>query len=425
MPDLPEELTAYVRAHRIRQHGMENGYVEKTGKRVKKWRGYYHDYRQNPDGTQKRIKLKTILGPVSEMSKAQAEDALRLFIRRRNSLPVAETPKATVASLCDDYLQLREGDWQGATRDTNASILTLIKAALGERVIEAVQPEDIKLFINSLPKRTWKTPTGRIKTGCSESQADKCITYVRAIFDLATERAAKRGVLFLNPARSKAVPLTVPVACRKPDKTILPPQELPRLLQQLNEADQLAVWLAAISLRPGEAFAIQGGDVGPRCIRIEDSLSRDRELKDTKTHKHKYVFVPAELDSRIHRWLAEHNIGPRDFLFVNEAGRPMSVGNFLKRRLRPAAKRAGIATLDVDFQMLRRSFGTLGVAIGGDLKSIQAQMGHARPDMTLLEYAQPVDDARCRLVQRIEDILLGKEPMPVDLTVKLGSRLVN
>jgi hypothetical protein len=250
-------LSAYSAVHRIRRHGMENGYVEKTGKRVKKWRGYYHDYRQQPDGTQKRIKLKTILGPVSEMNKAQAEEALRVFIRRRNSMPVTETPQATVATLCDDYLALHEGDWEDATRATNNSILTLIKAALGERAIEAVEPDELKRFINSLPKRTWKTPTGQLRTGCSESQAEKCITYARAIFDLAAERAAKRGVLFVNPACSKAVPLTVPARCRKPDKTILPPQELPRLMKQLNEADQLAVWLAAVSLRPA------------RCLRFE------------------------------------------------------------------------------------------------------------------------------------------------------------
>ena len=103
-----------------------------------------------------------------------------------------------------------------------------------------------------------------------------------------------------------------------------------------------------------------------------------------------------------------------------------SVKNFLRRRLRPAARRAAITTLDVDFQMLRRSFATLAGAIsGGGAKSIQAQMGHARPDMWLLEYAQPVDEMRRRLLERMERILLGKEPVPVDLTAKLGSKLVN
>ena len=45
----------------------------------------------------------------------------------------------------------------------------------------------------------------------------------------------------------------------------------------------------------------------------------------------------------------------------------MSVDNLRKRFLTPAAKRAGITALDIDFQMLRPSFSTLSGAIGGDM----------------------------------------------------------
>jgi integrase len=170
--------------------------------------------------------------------------------------------------------------------------------------------------------------------------------------------------------------------------------------------------LAIISLRPSEIFAVMGRNVGPGFIHIQNSLSKHRELDDTKTGRDKYISLPPELDDEIHCFMTEHGVGPNDLLFTTRTGTPLSVKNFLRRRLRPAARRAAITTLDVDFQMLRRSFATLAGAIsGGDAKSIQTQMGHARPDMWLLEYAQPVDEMRRRLLERMERILLGKEPV--------------
>jgi hypothetical protein len=123
-------LAAYTAAHRTRQRGLEDGYVDKTGKREKKWRGWYHVYVKKDDGTETRIKRKRIIGPVVGMTKAQAEEEHRIWIRRFHTLPAAETPAATVATLCDDLFQLREGDWEDAARSCNASVFGLIKAGL-------------------------------------------------------------------------------------------------------------------------------------------------------------------------------------------------------------------------------------------------------------------------------------------------------
>ena len=101
-------LGAYTAAHRTRQRGLEDGYVDKTGKREKKWRGWYHVYVKKDDGTETRIKRKRIIGPVVGMTKAEAEEEHRIWIRRFHTLPAAETPAATVATLCDDLFQLRD-----------------------------------------------------------------------------------------------------------------------------------------------------------------------------------------------------------------------------------------------------------------------------------------------------------------------------
>jgi integrase len=76
-------------------------------------------------------------------------------------------------------------------------------------------------------------------------------------------------------------------------------------------------------------------------------------------------------------------------------------------------------------KMLRRSFATIGHALGLDLKAIQAQMGHARPDMTAIEYMQPVDALRMEQMNRLGQMMRGEMPIPVDVMAKLGSKRVN
>src|SRR5262245_41206372 len=119
------DLAAYTGSRRTRQRGMENGTVKKTGKRVKKWEGTYHVWVQLPGGTERRDPRRKVLGLCAEMTKGEAEEALRVFIRRTHLQPAAETASATVATLADDLLQLHEGDWEDATRGTNASVLAL------------------------------------------------------------------------------------------------------------------------------------------------------------------------------------------------------------------------------------------------------------------------------------------------------------
>jgi site-specific recombinase XerD len=306
--------------------------------------------------------------------------------------------------------------------DTNDGILKAFLTGFGERPIATVTAEELKRYVNSLPKRTWKTKKGKIKNeGASESFVKKTITHIRGLFDLAVEK----DFIAKHPSRSLTIKLKVPKQTRKPDKSVFPPQDFLKLLAVMNEQDQLVVWLAAFSLRPNEIFAIRGAAVGPDFIHIENAMSNEWELKGTKTDKGKFVALGEDLARKTHRWMAAKGIQPQDFLFKTRIGTVMTDENFLKKHLRPAAKRAKIATIDVDHQMLRRSFATLANALGFDVKNIQAQMGHARPDMSLIEYAQPVDEVRRRQIQHMEDVLLGKAPMPVDLTAKLGSRLVN
>jgi integrase len=98
--------------------------------------------------------------------------------------------------------------------------------------------------------------------------------------------------------------------------------------------------------------------------------------------------------------------------------------NFLKRRLKAAVERTQIPVEGVNFRMLRRSFATLGQVVGLDVKAIQSQLGHARPDLTAGVYMQPIDQKTAEQIKLLEDMLAGRVPWPVDVEARLGKGLI-
>jgi integrase len=426
-------LSEYAKQHRDRPHGNEDGSVKQIGKKVKKWEGIYHVYVTGEDGKTRRDTRRRVIGECARMTKTQARDEHRDFLRRLNSQPIAVKPKDTVAQICDDYFRLKSADWGENRCRTQRSILDHgIKPALGDRAIDSVTPDDLKLFVNALPERTYtphtvtKRPDGTLKTiysnkqktGASEGYCKMVITALRCVFDLAFERDLIRK----NPARSKAIKLTVPKSAKPPDKSVFPPSQLPALLAELSDEDRLIVNLSFEGgTRPNELFAVKGADVGSNILIIRRALTQKRKFKDPKTASSVRVIVLGPLlAAEVREWVRSNGIGPDDLLFSTRKGTPKNRGNFLERSLRPAAQRAGIAASNVDFRMLRRSFATAGNAFGLDLKAIQSQMGHANPNITASVYMQPVDGVRVRQIEQFELMLRGKIPMPVDMETKLG-----
>lgn len=120
---------------------------------------------------------------------------------------------------------------------------------------------------------------------------------------------------------------------------------------------------AVCGLRPGEALALRIDDFEGNQLRIDEAL-KERQLGedrigDTKTDESdSYVPVPPDLSREIAEWIAGHSQhdNPRAFLFLNRRGTGFSVGNYLKKQLKPLAQSVGI--LDLTQQAFRRTSST-------------------------------------------------------------------
>jgi integrase len=95
--------------------------------------------------------------------------------------------------------------------------------------------------------------------------------------------------------------------------------------------------------------------------------------------------------------------GPEDLVFQSlRKGAPMRDNNILCRHIKPAARELGLDF--VNWQVLRRSFGTwLGMAKVG-VKDAQALMRHAHASTTQDIYQQFVPESQRRAVEQLSSL---------------------
>lgn len=424
-------LAEYGSQHRTRQPGLETGTVKKVRD---KWIGYYHTYKLQPDGTKKRIGRKKLLGLVAQMTKTDAKRALADFLRSLGHQPKAQGP-VTFGHVAEKYLTLRKENWSESYERTMRSMFKhLLLPVLRERPISEITAEELKRLIDTLPARQWRsrpklasdgegkrTPLpGKLHHGISTSYVGQCIAHLRAIFDLAQEQ----DLIGKNPARSKSttLKLQIPKRARTPDKSILPPHDFLRLLEVLERRERIIMWIAMLGgNRPNEIFALKVEHVGVDRLYVEGALDEKRRLKETKTGKVREVLLPPMVRADLGDWIRSNRLHAGDWLFSTRRGTPLNRQKVLQRKIRKAALRAQIRTLDVDFQMMRRSFATVLVILGGDVKSVQGQMGHSQPRMTL-DYAQSTDVHLAAQLARAERILRGMDAWPEEAYAKMTAK---
>ena len=118
------------------------------------------------------------------------------------------------------------------------------------------------------------------------------------------------------------------------------------------------------------------------------------------------VTVPDILIPALQSW-REYcaSAGHEALIFPSETGGPMRHDNWLRRRLKPVAKAAGI-TERVNFRVLRRTFATNAQGHGNP-KDVQAHLRHTDIGTTLNEYTQSIPESVRQLVNSVANDVMG------------------
>jgi integrase len=165
--------------------------------------------------------------------------------------------------------------------------------------------------------------------------------------------------------------------------------------------------LAKAGLRPGEAFALQPGDIDwrNRVIRVERAWNLQR-IEPTKTYEERTVDLSPDLLHSLERhviWVKSEALrcgwGEPEWLFPNDEGKPHDesrVRKFHKKGLKDA-KLPSFRLYD-----LRHTYASLLLAAGAPITYVSAQLGHSNPSTTLKYYARWIPSRGQRWVDLLD-----------------------
>jgi integrase len=356
-----------------------------------RWRVYF----RGPDGREGNKKAEKIIdrdlaaemgfelaydGP---LTKTDARKVLEKLIRESNASPASvASAKMTFADLAREYIAMSQAGWLPHTRRVNVAIIEYhLIAKLGTRPARQLTDVELQGFMNEY-----------VEKGTSKSLISKIRLFLRAIL----KRAVKKQIVSFNPAEDVRAKST-----KKSSELWHPAEECAALYAELSGRDHLAARiLVQLGLRSEELFALRRNDVRGEEMVIDEAI-QEGDVKDTKTEASEgSVFIPPDLAIELKHHLDMIDPSPTAWLFPSSRkGIPTRPGDFLKRVLKPAAIRAGIAprrnasgkeTTGLNFQSLRRTSSTLFGARAKDPKLVQAHLRHADPQVTLEHYQKAI-----------------------------------
>jgi integrase len=295
----------------------QQGYVYKTGKKIKTWYGMFREDVMRPDGSFLRRQRNVKLGTLSELpTKSAAQQALARHIcglgRTMTELKFSE--------LVDRWRATIVPTIKRTTATYYGNILRAhIVPAFGEKQISAITRFDVESFLAE-----------RARMYCRNTLRGMRVSLGRVL-----SWAVQCDWLKKNPCSG----VRLPQAGERIVRTILTPTQIADIAERLNEPyATLVLFLAITGLRIGEAVGVKRSDFDGDLLRVRRRIYEGK-ADTTKTKKSaRDLPIPDALRSRL------FSVSGREWIFEsqNSAPTPVNPGNALKRYIRPAVRSLGI-----------------------------------------------------------------------------------
>ena len=375
------------------------GRDEVTGKQV--WRTCTAE---RPEGLSPKAERRAIERAAEDWEKQQRNDYKKGLEPNRD--------KMTLMEFVNGHWWPNSIEAAGHAPNTLISYKKLSRVILehfGERIrLVEIDPERVGAFVRWL----------KVDRGYSEWTVKMHFNLLRGILSYAVAC----GYLESSPVERMRQQDRPSVAYQEPD--FLTAEEIKAFLSALeSDEDMPELWKAYFQLlifggvRRGEAFAVQWRDYDAarkeltisKSVTLTGNPNAETAVKETKKKKTRRVPVSdtlaAALEAR-RREVTEHYgaCDPAWYIFGAVENPEKTVSpNRAYDRLSAFQRKHGLRRTSV--HLLRHSFASLCLQGGGNLKELQAVLGHSRASTTLLFYAGIAESQNRAAVESVEKLI--------------------
>jgi integrase len=176
-------------------------------------------------------------------------------------------------------------------------------------------------------------------------------------------------------------------------------------------------WVAALTgLRAGEICGLpaESVDFNRKTISVTQSAWYGQLQAPKSRSAVRTVPIPGILSDVLRAYLREWKPNPDRLLFATRTGKPHTSNKVVQRKLWPILDSLKIPR--AGFHAFRHAASTLLIDLGASPATVQAQLGHSDPRITLSAYSHTVDKSQRKAVERLAKILIPNDAKTVVTT---------
>ena len=341
---------------------------------------------------------KQIQRSITDKSKKVVAQKLKAAVAAIDAGTYKAPCKMTVAQWLDIWVAEYLNSVKPLTKHNyNKQVQKHLKPALGAARLETLDTHTIQRFYNSL-----------IASGLSP----KTVKNVHGILHCALQQAIACDYIYRNPADACKLPKVT-----KPEIKPLEPEEIARLLKEAEQDDYCNLFIVAMftGMRQGELLGLawECVDFQTGIITVKQQLQcKDGNyfLETPKSGKNRTILpAPIVMDAlrnQLERQQKEQEQAGKmwdnqfNLVFTDALGKYL-VRRTVVKHFKKISQRAGISD-DARFHDLRHSFAVSSLYAGDDIKTVQANLGHATAQFTLDVYGHVTQKMRQESANRMQ-----------------------
>ena len=341
---------------------------------------------------------KQIQRSITEKTKKVVAQKLRAAMTDLDAGTYKAPCKMTVAQWLDIWVTEYLNSVKPLTKHNyNKQVQKHFKPALGAVRLDALDTHTIQRFYNSLS---------------ASGLSPKTVKNLHGILHCALQQAIACDYLSRNPADACKLPKVT-----KPEIKPLEPEEIARLLKEAEQDDYCNLFIVAMftGMRQGELLGLawECVDFQTGIITVKQQLQcKDGNyfLETPKSGKNRTILpAPIVMDAlrnQLQRQQKEQEQAGTmwnnqfNLVFTDALGKYL-VRRTVVKHFKKISQRAGISD-DARFHDLRHSFAVSSLYAGDDIKTVQANLGHATAQFTLDVYGHVTQKMRQDSANRMQ-----------------------